>query len=180
MEKITERLKLNSESKIKNKLDPRTKEAYGEFGEKWFDKCKNFAISGSWYWTKPKLYPDDFDGYLEDFDELFKPPTGDSYYDQLSKIRYEICQNIRKGNIDNALKLIKDNDIRHFMYGADPDSEHTYGSYMLDCYMYFASLKYASKSLSAYNFAKTALLNLEHSFNWWKQFEKIIKTCKNK
>ena len=68
---ILEKLKLNKQSKIGDpyELDPRTKEAYGELGEKWFDICKNFSISGSWYWTKPRLTISDFDGFIEDFEK---------------------------------------------------------------------------------------------------------------
>lgn len=179
---ISERLKLNNDSKVKNKLDPRTKEAYGELGERWFDKCKNLAKSGSWQFTSPRLTIYSFDGFMEDFEESFKPPTGNSYYDQLSKIRYQICQKIKQGDIYAALKLIKNNDIRHFMYGADPDSVYTYGSYMLDCYIYLITLKYIydNYGASAYNYAVNALFRLEDKFNWWDQFEKLINTCKNK
>lgn len=176
---VLERLKLNNDSKVK-RLNPKTKEAYGELGEKWFDICKNFSISGSWYWTKPRLTISDFDGFIEDFEKSFKPPSGNSYYDQLSQIRYEICQHIKQGEIEDALELIKSNDIRHFMYGEDPDSEHTYGSYMLDCYMYLVSLRYIKTICPAYySYAVHTLLDLERTFNWWDNFEKLIKNCKN-
>ena len=181
---ILEKLKLNAQSKLKEKKerkDPKKKESYGDFGERWFDICKNLSISGSFAYTNPRLHLYDFANYLDDFDKHFKPDTETSYWGKRSQTRYKICQFIRKGKIKEAADLAEKENIENFTYGEHPDSDYVYGSYMLDCYMIFATYEYMTNGATT---VRTNILqgifNLDYQFDWYKRFEKFVNTYKVK
>ncbi len=176
---------IKKDTKIKNndiyELDPRTKEAYGQFGERWFDKCKNLSISGSFAYTTPKLHLYDFANYLDDFDKNFKPDTRDNLWAKISYTRYQIGQLIRKGKIKEAADLAYNENIESFTYGAHPASYRVYGSYMLDCYMIFATYEYMTNGTATVrNNILQGIFHLDSQFDWYKRFEKFVNTYKIK
>ena len=181
---ILEKLKLNAQSKLKETKefsDPRRKELYGDFGERWFDLCKTLSLAGSFKYTCPKLHLYDFANYLDDFDKNFKPDSRNNIWGDISRTRYQICQFIRKGKIKEAAELAKKKNIENFSYGAHPCSYRVYGSYMLDCYMIFATYEYMTNGATT---VRTNILqgifNLDNQFDWYKRFEKFINTYKVK
>ena len=181
---ILEKLKLNNQSKLKSKeqnLDPRKKETYGDFGERWFDMCRNLSISGSFAYTSPKLHLYDFANYLDDFDKNFKPDSGDSLWAEMCRTRYKIGQLIRKGKIKEAADMAYNENIESFTYGAHPASYRVYGSYMLDCYMIFATYEYMTNGATTVrNNILQGIFNLDNQFDWYKRFEKFVNTYKVK
>ena len=181
---ILEKLKLTSQSKLKDQKennDPRKKETYGDFGERWFDMCKNLSLAGSFAYTSPKLHLYDFANYLDDFDKNFKPESGNSTWAKISQTRYQIGQFIRKGKIKDAVDLAKKENIESFTYGALPNSYRVYGSYMLDCYMIFATYEYmTNEATTVRTNIFQGIFNLDYQFDWYKRFEKFVNTYKIK
>lgn len=114
-------------------------ETYKEFGKKWFDKCKDFAIAGSTRYAKYHMH--DFSGFLKDMEEWFEPSQTGKIYDNICKARWEMCKALKDKDIDKFIKISKDNNISHFLYGTY-NSENVYGSYFLDVYMLLSTYNY--------------------------------------
>ena len=123
----------------KREYPMKKKETYGSLGEKWFDKCKDFALAGNTAYTKYHI--NDFNGFLEDMDKEFKP-GGEGRWKEDCEVRWKICQAIKDGDLENAVKLAKENNIDKFTYGAHPNADYTYGSYFLDTYMLLRTYQY--------------------------------------
>lgn len=114
-------------------------ETYGEFGKKWFDKCKDFAVAGSTRYTKYHMY--EFAGFLEEMEEWFKVPETGKFYDKICNARWEMCKALKEKDIDKFIKISKENDISNFLY-ATYNAENVYGSYFLDVYMLISVYEY--------------------------------------
>ena len=123
----------------KKEYPMKKKETYGELGEKWFDKCRNFATAGSTQWTKYGI--NDFKGFLEDMDKEFKP-SGEGRYGKICEARWEMCQALKDKDLEKFVKIAKENDIEKFSFGAHPTADYTYGSYFLDTYMLLRTYEY--------------------------------------
>lgn len=110
-------------------------ETYGELGEKWFDKCKDFAIAGNTRYTK--YHMNKFSDFLEDMENWFEPPQTD----KICSARWEMCKALKDKDIDKFIKISKDNGISDFLFGTYK-AENVYGSYFLDVYMLISTYKY--------------------------------------
>lgn len=76
----------------KKEYPMKKKETYGDLGEKWFDKCKDFATGGSTQWTKYGI--NDFKGFLEDMDKEFKP-GGEGRWKKECEVRWECVKHLK-------------------------------------------------------------------------------------
>lgn len=149
---------------LKKEYPVKKKETYGELGEKWFDKCRNFATAGSTQWTKYGI--NDFKGFLEDMEKEFDPPKDST----IATNRWEMCKALKDGNLEEFIKIAKDKHIDKFTYGAYM-SERVYGSYFLDTYMLLRTYEYIlDGNLIIRNGILNAIWNIDDYDNWYDKF----------
>lgn len=113
---------------------------YGDFGKKWFDKCKDFATAGNTRYMKYQFK--DFTNFTKEMDDWFTPPTSSSNYDKLCKARWEMCKALKDKDLDKFVEIAKDNRVDKFSYGGSYEADKTYGSYFLDVYMLISTYNY--------------------------------------
>ena len=163
-------------TKISGKSDypPKSKKAYGEFGEKWFDKCKDLSYSGSWRWCH--YLPRDFKGFIEDFEKNYMQIISDiKRFDDLGNIRYDMCMALKNNDIDKFVDLAKTNKIEKFLYAASPESDDVYGSHILDTYMLLKSfdiIKHLNKKAND-NWIWYNLFRLD-TLDWYDNYKTYI------
>jgi len=166
---IQEKLKINSKSKVNNST---------ELLDKWEKKCKDLSCSGTFGLTSGHLTPDDFKGFTNDMTDNFVP-EGKSRWGDICKARYDIIQSVINKDIDNMIKIIKDNNFDYLFAGAHPDSNYVYGSHLLDCWLLFELYDYlgfgpikASKQIYA------LIFRLDDDNNWINNLEKNLENIK--
>lgn len=166
---IIEKLKIDSKSKVHNTT---------EVLDKWGDKCKDLSCSGTFGLTSGHLTPDDFKGFTEDMTINFVP-EGKSRWGNICRARYDIIQSVINGNIDNMIKIIKDNDFDYLFAGAHPDSNYVYGSHLLDCWLAFEIYNYLNDSNKEYKKQIFALIyRLDDNYGWLDNLKKNLNEIK--
>ena len=165
------KLTIGKESEFK----PNDKRAYGEFGEKWYDKCKNLSYSGSWRWC---LYlPKDFKGFIEDFEKNYVQIISKiKRFNDLGNIRYDMCMALKNNDIDEFVNLAETNKIENFLYCGKPESDYIYGSHILDTYMLLKSfdiIKHLNKKADD-NWIWYNLFKL-YGLDWYDNYKSYIK-----
>lgn len=161
------------------KINLKSAKAYGEFGEKWFDKCKDFAVAGSTRYAK--YHMTDFSNFLTEMEEWFEPPTENKIFNKICAARWEMCKALKDGDIDKFIKISKENRIEKFLY-ATYKSENVYGSYFLDVYMLLSTYKYV---VGEKTFVMEKILNTiwgikeTMSKDWQDVYMEIVTNLKN-
>ena len=148
-------------------------ETYGKLGEKWFDKCKDFATAGSTSLTKYGI--NDFKGFLEDMEKEFDPPKDST----TATNRWEMCKALKDGNLEEFVKIAEDKHIDKFTYGAFM-SERVYGSYFLDTYMLLKTYEYIlDGNLIIRNGILNSIWSIDDQYDWYNYFIDIVHKLKD-
>ena len=156
----------------KKEYPMKKKETYGDLGEKWFDKCKDFATAGSTQWTKYGI--NDFKGFLEDMDKEFKP-GGEGRWKKDCEVRWEMCQALKDKDLEKFVKIAKENYVEKFSFGAHPNADYTYGSYFLDTYMLLRTYQYIlDGNMVIRNGILNAIWRIDDTMSYW--YDKFIDT----
>lgn len=121
------------------RINVKSAKAYGQFGEKWFDKCRDFATAGNTRYTRYRM--SDFSDFFTEMEESFVPPTDNNIFSKICRARWEMCKALKDGDIDKFIKISKENRIDKFLYGSY-QSDKVYGSYFLDVYMLLSTYNY--------------------------------------
>ena len=157
---------------VKKEYPMKKKETYGEFGEKWFDKCKDFATAGSTNYSKYGI--NDFDGFLEEMDKWFKP-GGEGRWKEDCETRWEMCKALKEGDLNKFIKIANDNYVEKFIFGAHPHADYVYGSYFLDVYMLLSIYKYiVDGNLIIRNNILNTIWRVDDTMDRWQ--DKFIST----
>jgi len=166
---IIEKLKIDSNSKVHNTT---------EILDKWGDKCKDLSCSGTFGLTSGHLTPDDFKGFTEDMITNFVP-EGKSRWGDICRARYDIIQSVINKNIDNMIKIIKDNNFDYLFAGAHPDSKYVYGSHLLDCWLAFELYNYINEGSKSYNTALfSVIFRLDEDMGWVNSLKDSLNKLK--
>ena len=164
---IIEKLKIDSKSKVHNT---------SEILDKWGDKCKD--VSGSFGLTSGHLKPSDFEGFTNDMITNFVP-EGNSRWGDICRARYDIIQSVINKDIDNMIKIIKDNDFDYLFACAHPDSKYVYGSHLLDCWLAFEIYNYINEGSKIYNTGLfSVIFRLDDGMNWQKDLKDNLNKLK--
>lgn len=156
----------------KKEYPMKKKETYGEFGEKWFDKCKDFATAGSTNYSKYGI--NDFNGFLEEMDKWFKP-GGEGRWKEDCETRWEMCKALKEGDLNKFIKIADDNYVEKFTFGAHPHANYVYGSYFLDVYMLLSIYKYiVDGNLIIRNNILNTIWRVDDTMDRWQ--DKFIST----
>lgn len=166
---IIEKLKIDSNSKVHNTT---------EILDKWGDKCKDLSCSGTFGLTSGHLTPDDFKGFTEDMITNFVP-EGKSRWGDICRARYDIIQSVINKDIDQMIKIIKDNDFDYLFAGAHPDSKYVYGSHLLDCWLAFELYNYINEGSKSYNTALfSVIFRLDEDMGWVNSLKDSLNKLK--
>ena len=162
---IIEKLKINSNSKVHNTT---------EILDKWEDKCKDLSCSGTFGLTSRHLTPEDFKGFTNDMITNFIP-EGTGRWGNICKARYDIIQSVINKDINQVIKIIKDNNFDYLFAGAHPDSNYVYGSHLLDCWLAFELYDYLNVKHKPYTQQIFSLLfRLDDNFDWMNDLKKNL------
>lgn len=149
---------------------------YKTLGKRWYDKCYNLSIAGSFDYTEPRLTFNDFEGFLDDFERLYKVPTENDRWSRLARARYNIGKAIRNGEIEKVRSIAEHNEVDKFTYSAHPAADYVYGSYFLDCYLVFATYEYITNgNLIIRNGIMKRIWDFDRKYDWYKDFEKNVE-----
>ncbi len=166
---IQEKLKINSKSKVNNST---------ELLDKWEKKCKDLSCSGTFGLTSGHLTPDDFKGFTNDMIVNFVP-EGKSRWGDICRARYDIIQSVINKDIDNMIKIIKDNNFDYLFAGVHPDSNYVYGSHLLDCWLAFELYNYINEGSKSYNTAFfSVIFRLDEDMNWVNSLKDSLNKLK--
>ena len=166
---IQEKLKINSKSKVNNST---------ELLDKWEKKCKDLSCSGTFGLTSGHLTPDDFKGFTNDMTVNFVP-EGKSRWGDICRARYDIIQSVINKDIDNMIKIIKDNNFDYLFAGAHPDSKYVYGSHLLDCWLAFELYNYINEGSKSYNTGLfSVIFRLDEDMNWVNSLKDSLNKLK--
>lgn len=152
---------------------------YGEFGEKWFDKCKDFATAGNTRYMKHRF--NEFSDFTKEMDEWFTPPTSNSRYDKLCKDRWEMCKALKDKDLEKFVKIAKDNKIEKLSYGASYEADKIYGSYFLDVYMLISTYNYiAGNKAFLFTTVINSILGIESNLSeyWYEVYIERVNKLK--
>ena len=106
-------------------------------------------------------------------------PEGNSRWGDICRARYDIIQSVINKDIDNMVKIIKDNNFDYLFAGAHPDSKYVYGSHLLDCWLLFELYNYINEGSKIYNTGLfSVIFRLDDDMNWQKDLKDNLNKLK--
>lgn len=162
-----------------NSTPYKSAKTYGDFGEKWFDMCKDFATAGNTRYMKHHF--NEFSDFTKEMDAWFTPPASNNYYDKLCKARWEMCKALKTKNLDKFIEIAKDNKVNKLSYGASYEADKIYGSFFLDVYMLISTYNYiAGNKVFMFSKILNSLWNIESdlSQDWYDVYIERVNKLK--